>query len=113
MPVFGLVARRAVQERFFGSQLSERGLRRGAGFFEPAFDLRHVHACLLRLALQLFETNPGEGCVAAHFGGGIFDHSPRVVEIATGGLEQEQFVFDLLADVGEQIADGEPTYDDE
>ena len=33
----------------------ERGLRGGGGFFEPSFDLRHVHSRLLRLAFELLE----------------------------------------------------------
>ena len=35
--------------------MSGRGLRGGGGFFEPPFDLRHVHTRLLRLAFELLE----------------------------------------------------------
>ena len=50
---------------------------------------------------------------ALAFGRGVFEHAPRTVEIAAGRLQQEQLVFNLLVDVGEQIANREPTHDDE
>ena len=31
----------------------------------------------------------------SHFSRGVLEHSPRTVEIAPGGLQQEQFVFEI------------------
>ena len=50
---------------------------------------------------------------ASHFSRGVFEHSPRTVEIAPGGLQQNQLVGNLMGDIGEQIANRKPTHDDE
>ena len=60
VPVFGLVARRAVQQCFFRLQMGEGRLRRYAGFFEPVLDSRHVHAGPRWLAFGLLEANARE-----------------------------------------------------
>ena len=63
MPVFGLMTGRAIQQPFFRPEVRGGRLRRIAGFFEPAFDLRHVHAGLLRLAFEFLEADTREGDV--------------------------------------------------
>ena len=61
--VFGLMTRRAIQQPFFRPQVRGGRLWRIAGFFEPAFNLRRVHARLLRLAFEFLETDTREGDV--------------------------------------------------
>ena len=81
VPVFGLVARRAVQQRFFGLQTSERRLARGGGFVKPAFDLRHIRTRALRLAFELLEADVREGDMI-HFRRAR--HPPLMFKVASG-----------------------------
>ena len=82
MPVLGLVTGRAVQQRFFGSQIwVRRLLQGGVGFFEPALDCGHVHAGLLRLLFELLEADAHKGDVI-HFRRGR--HATLVFKMAGG-----------------------------
>lgn len=61
--VLGLMTRRAIQQPFFRPHVRGGRLWRIAGFFEPAFNLRRVHAGLLRLAFEFLETDTRESDV--------------------------------------------------
>ena len=79
VPVFGGVARRAIQQCFLRLQMAEGELRRHAdfsglgfvqlwrasGFIEPAFNLCNVGTALLWLAFELFDADACE-CNVIH-----------------------------------------------
>ena len=68
MPIFCLVAARAVQKRFLGLQMLRRKVRRVARLFEPALCLRYIRHRLRRLRLRLLQADPRERDVI-HFCG--------------------------------------------
>ncbi len=60
VPVFRLVARRAIEQCFFRLQMGKGRLRDSAAFFEPVFNFRHIQVSLRWLAFELLEANACE-----------------------------------------------------
>jgi len=83
--VFGLMTNRAIEQPFFRPQVRGDHLRRVACFFEPAFNLHHVHAGLLRLAFEFLEADTPKGDVI-HLGRA---RHPALMFEMTGGARAD------------------------